>query len=174
MLRRNKKPRYTGTADGPTTAKRAGTEQWVKEVIALSEGALWNNGTFNKVRDIKGKPGQMSVHSTGRAADLSYRKMPNKGKPNGRAHALRVMRILTENSELVGLEAILDYFPKPHGRGWRCDRGTWSRYTKHTISGAPGGDWIHCEISPAFADDPKKVSRAFEKLRQKLGQSRAE
>lgn len=160
--------KYTGTSDGPTTAKRAGTEQWVREVIALSEGALWNNGTFNGVRDMKGKPGQMSVHSTGRAADLSYRKMPNKGKPGGRKHALRVMRILVDNATLIGLEAILDYFPQPHGRGWRCDRASWQRYTKKTISGAPGGDWIHCEISPAYADNPELVRRSFRQLRQNL------
>jgi hypothetical protein len=69
---------YIGASDGPANAKRPGTEMWVRQAAKYSNGALWNNGTFMR-RDIKGKPGQMSVHSTGRAMDLSYRKMPNKG-----------------------------------------------------------------------------------------------
>jgi len=59
---------------------------------------------------------------------------------------------------------ILDYFPVPHGRGWRCDRQAWTKYTRHTITSAPGGDWIHVEISPKMADSPQAVRAAFAKL----------
>jgi hypothetical protein len=136
---------------------------FIDEVIKLSNGALWNNGDFG-VRTMRGKE-SLSVHATGRAVDLSYRHMPpKKGVKNGRREAIRVMNILTKNAELLGLEAILDYFPKPHGRGWRCDRNAWSSYKKQEITGAPGGDWIHCEISPAMADDASKMKQAFQNL----------
>lgn len=148
--------RYTGTGDGPFRGKRPGTEQFVREVSALSGGALWNNGTW-VVRPMRGKE-SLSVHATGRAMDLSWR-----GKPNGRKSAERVMDILTANNLILGVEMILDYW-ESYGRGWRCDRQQWQTYTKPTIHGAPGGDWIHVEISPRMADSPHRVTAAFAKV----------
>ena len=159
--------RYTGTKDGIATGRRAGMTAWINNVIELSDGALWNNGDF-LVRNKRGKDA-LSVHSTGRAVDLSYRHMPDKGKgikEGGRQAAILVMRRLITNADHIGLELILDYFPQPHGRGWRCDRRAWIRYDVKTITGGGGGDWIHCEISPAFADDPKLVNDAFKSLRE--------
>lgn len=160
---------YTGNSDVPAKGLRPGMKVWIDEVIALSGGALWNNGDFG-VRNMRSKS-EPSVHGSGRAVDLSYRKVGTKGKPGGRKHAVGVMRVLVRYADEIGLEAILDYFPKPHGRGYRCDRGGWSRYRKHTITGAPGGDWIHCEVSPEFADNPKKVREGFAKVRAALAQS---
>ena len=159
---------YTGTKDGIAKGKRAGTELWVKEIGALSGGALWNNGTWG-VRDIRGTPGVLSVHATGRAMDLSYRKTGNKGVPKGRQETMKVLRLIIPNAELLGIECVLDYFPQPWGRGWRCDRDAWQRYTRKTISGASGGDWLHVEISPLYADNPEIVTRAFQQLQQKTG-----
>jgi len=159
---------YTGTKDGIAKGKRPGTELWVKEIEALSGGALWNNGTWG-VRDIRGTPGLLSVHATGRAMDLSYRKTGNKGVPKGRQETMKVLRLIVPNAELLGIECILDYFPQPWGRGWRCDRNAWQRYTRKTISGAPGGDWLHIEISPTYADNPELVRQAFAQLRQNAG-----
>lgn len=157
------KRHYTGNKDGQAKSLRPGMKVFIEEVIKLSDGALWNNGDFG-VRNMKAKE-SLSVHATGRAVDLSYRHMPpNKGKKNGRREAVRIANILTTNSELLGLEAILDYFPKPFGRGFRCDRNAWSPYKKKTIAGAPGGDWLHCEISPEMADNPKKMRNAFQNL----------
>lgn len=156
---------YTGTKDGIAKGKRAGTEQWVKEIGQLSGGALWNNGTWG-VRDVRGQDGVLSVHATGRAMDLSYRKTITKGVRNGRQETMKVLRLIVPNAELLGIECILDYYPQPWGRGWRCDRNAWQRYTRKTISGAPGGDWLHVEISPAYADNPELVTQAFQKLRQ--------
>ena len=108
---------------------------------------------------------ELSVHATGRAVDLSYRHMPpKKGIKNGRVEAVRVLKILQANADLLGIEAMFDYFPKPWGRAWMCSRDAWSKYTKETIHGAPGGDWIHLEVSPEMADDPKKMREAFQKL----------
>jgi hypothetical protein len=157
------KRHYTGNKDGEAKGLRPGMKVFIDEVIKLSNGALWNNGDFG-VRTMRGKE-SLSVHATGRAVDLSYRHMPpKKGVKNGRREAIRVMNILTKNAELLGLEAILDYFPKPHGRGWRCDRNSWSSYKSKEITGAPGGDWIHCEISPAMAGDASKMKQAFQNL----------
>lgn len=163
---------YTGNSDVPAKGLRPGTKVWIEEVIALSGGALWNNGDF-AIRNMRSKE-SASVHGSGRAVDLSYRKMPNKGKAGGRKHAVGVMRVLVRYAEEVGLEAILDYFPKPYGRGYRCDRGGWSRYRRPTLAGAPGGDWIHCEISPEFADSPQKVRQGFAKIRAELSQGQSQ
>jgi len=156
---------YTGTKDGISKGKRPGTEQWVKEITRLSGGALWNNGTWG-VRDVRGQDGVLSVHATGRAMDLSYRKTITKGVRNGRQETMKVLRLIVPNAELLGIECILDYYPQPWGRGWRCDRNAWQRYTRKTISGAPGGDWLHVEISPTYADNPELVTQAFHQLRQ--------
>jgi hypothetical protein len=74
---------YTGNRDGDSGKARPGLLEFVKTVEQITDGALWNNGTYVK-RDMRGKPGTMSVHSTGRAVDLSYRKMGKKGRRNGR------------------------------------------------------------------------------------------
>ena len=148
--------RYTGTSDGVSRGKRPGTEEWVRQVCALSRGTLWNNGTW-VVRNVRGK-NALSVHATGRAMDLSFR-----GKLNGRIVAERIMDALVVNHKLLGVECILDYW-EGFGRGWRCDREAWVEYDKPTLTGAPGGDWIHVEISPRMADLPQRVAAAFAKV----------
>lgn len=157
---------YTGNRDGAAKGLRPGMKVFINEVIKLSNGALWNNGDFG-IRNMRNKE-SLSVHATGRAVDLSYRLVDGKGVKNGRREAVRICKILTEHADLIGLEAILDYFPKPHGRGWQCSRDAWSAYKQHVISGAPSGDWIHLEISPDMADNPQKVKQAFEVLHQRL------
>jgi len=161
---------YTGTKDGAAAGKRAGLEEFVRQMNAWSDGALWNNGTW-VVRNMRGKE-SLSVHATGRAVDLSYRKLGDKGKPNGRQHAERAIEFLVANWRFLHIECILDYFPQPHGRGWRCDRAAWQNYTSKAITGAPGGDWIHVEIGPKFADDAATYKARFEQLR--TGQASAE
>lgn len=159
----SKRP-YTGNKDGAAKGLRPGMKVFIDEVIKLSNGALWNNGDFG-IRNMRGKE-SLSTHATGRAVDLSYRHMPpKKGVKNGRREAVRICKIIVDNADALGLEAILDYFPKPHGRGWRCDRASWSAYRSHEITGAPGGDWLHFEISPAMADDPQKMKAAFANLK---------
>lgn len=154
--------RYTGNSDAPATRLRAGTKTFIDCVLLLSDRALWNNGDF-VVRNMRGKT-TMSVHATGRAVDLSYRQLGGKGKPDGRKHATEWCKILTQNADVLGVEMVIDYFPEPHGRAWRCDRAAWSRYDKPTVTGAPGGDWLHVEISPAMADSPQAVHAAFKQV----------
>jgi hypothetical protein len=157
------KRHYTGNKDGAAKGLRPGMKVFIEEVIKLGDGAFWNNGDFG-VRPMRGKE-ILSVHATGRAVDFSYRNMgKGKGVPNGRRHAVRMCKILVDNADLLGLEALFDYFPAPHGRAWMCDRDAWSNYKKETIHGAPKGDWLHAELSPEMADSPAKVREAFAKL----------
>lgn len=143
---------------------------FIHEIEKRSGGALWNNGDW-VVRNMRGKQ-SLSVHATGRAVDLSYRYIkgtgkgaPTRGIPNGgRQAAIQMSRLLITNADLLGLELILDYFPEPHGRGWRCDRRAWIRYEVPTMTGAPLGDWLHIEISPAMADDAAKMRAAWSQI----------
>lgn len=160
------KRKYTGTSDGAAPSKRAGTEEFVRQVIKLSNGVLWNNGTW-VVRNMRGKE-SLSVHATGRAVDLSWRKLGDKGKPNGRQPAMKTIRLLLQHANFLRIEMCLDYFPEPWGRGWRCDRQAWQNYSSRTIGGAPGGDWFHLEIAPQFADDPAEYKKRFDVLKGKL------
>jgi len=163
-MQQGERRRYTGVLDGIASGARPGLLVFVNEIQRRSGGGLWNNGTFAN-RNARGKS-SMSVHATGRACDLSYRNMKDgrRGKPNGLLIAREWMALLTTHAEVFGLEAILDYEPQPWGRGWRCDRGSWVKYQKKTITGAPGGDWIHCEISPRLADSADEMLAAFESL----------
>lgn len=152
---------YIGNSDGPAAGKRAGTEEWVRQAIKYSNGALWNNGTYGQ-RDIKGKPGTMSVHATGRAMDLSYRKMDGKGIKEGRAVSKVFIDKVLANANAFGVQMVIDYYSKPWGASWRCDRQAWKVYETKTVSGAPGGDWWHIELNPAFADSPEAVKAIFD------------
>jgi hypothetical protein len=151
---------YIGASDGPAKAKRPGTEEWVKQAAFYSQGCLWNNGTW-AVRDIKGKPGQMSVHATGRAMDLSYRKTDSKGVARGRNMSKQFIDKVVAHANQLGVQMIIDYWPQPFGRAWRCDRQAWKAYETKTVTGAPGGDWWHIELSPGMADNPDLVKAAF-------------
>ena len=153
---------YIGNADGASPAPRAGMNEWIKQAIAASNGALWNNGSWGQ-RDMRGKPGTLSVHATGRAVDLSYRKTEKHPKAS-RLNALSFIDVVVANANDLGLQCILDYFPKEHGRAWRCDRYAWLKYDKPTIHGAPGGDWFHIEITPQAADSVIWVKAAFLKV----------
>jgi hypothetical protein len=150
---------YIGNADGPSPRNRAGMEEWIRQAIYHSNGALWNNGSYGQ-RDMKGKPGSLSVHATGRAVDLSYRKSEKNPNAN-RKDAIAFINKVLEHANDLGVQAVLDYFPEPFGRAWRCDRQSWTKYTKATIHGAPGGDWLHLEISPQAADSVIFVKAAF-------------
>ena len=149
--------RYTGW-DKDSPGKRAGLEKLVD--LLEEHFGLWNNGSWGPRRK-RGKSSP-SVHGTGRAADLSWRGAPYKGPGNYEA-AVRMMDFLTrpDVAEAFKIEAVFDYYPGPHGRGWKCDRGRWQNYTKKAFSGAPGGDWVHIEIANDHANDPDYINHWF-------------
>ena len=137
---------YIGNADGPAKGPRPGMDEWIRQAIKYANGSL-------------------SVHATGRAVDLSYRDMPDhRGKPNGRQLSKVFIEACVANANELGLQMVIDYWPQPHGRAFRCDRMAWQVYQKPTVSGAPGGDWWHVEITPKMADDPNLVKAAFLKV----------
>ena len=153
---------YTGNKDGLAAGERKGLRVFINQLTKLYP-ALWDNGSYVN-RSMRGKTGTLSVHATGRAVDLSFRYMAKekRGIPEGgRKQAMEAIDFVVKNADAFGLECILDYFPMPHGRGWRCDRASWNIYTKPEIHGAPMGDWIHFEISPAMADNPDAMREAF-------------
>ena len=165
------KRQYTGNKDGAAKGLRPGMKVFIDEVIKLGNGAFWNNGDFG-VRNMRGKE-SLSVHATGRACDFSYRNMGNgKGVPNGRREAVAMCKLLVDNADSLGLEALFDYFPAPFGRAWMCDRDAWSKYKKATISGAPKGDWLHVEISPEMAENSLYVREAFVVIRAQIESAR--
>lgn len=137
---------YTGF-DGVAAGEHPQLTAVVKGITKYFD-CLWLNGSFG-VRNMKGKT-TPSVHSTGRAADISWRNMGDgkRGKPKGgRKQAQAAMDYLVKNADALGIEMVIDYFPAPHGRAARCDRNmAWKKYDKPTVSGAPNGDWFHVEV----------------------------
>ena len=153
---------YTGNSDGEAKGPRSGMDEWVRQAIHYGDGAFWNNGSWG-VRMMRGSETSLSVHATGRAVDLSYRMSEQHQKAN-RKGSIAFINIVLANANAFGVECVLDYFPKAFGRGWRCDRQAWKSYSKPEIHGAPGGDWLHIEISPAMADNPNAVKQAFDRV----------
>jgi hypothetical protein len=161
--------KYTGY-DGDATGKQAGLEELVRQLC--SKFLLWNNGTW-VIRNMKNanlKTEKPSVHSTGRAADLSWRKSGKKGSGNY-ADAVALMDFLVLHADALQIESIHDYFPQPFGRGWKCDRENWTVYAKPTIGSAPNGDWIHIEISPLHAKNALFYKEFFANLATAAGES---
>jgi peptidoglycan hydrolase-like protein with peptidoglycan-binding domain len=158
---------YTGY-DATASGKRAGFETLID--LLEAHFGLWNNGTWG-VRSKRGKT-SMSVHATGRAGDLSWRGAPYRGSGNYQ-DACRMIDWLIDNAYELGIEAVFDYYPQPYGRGWICDRkdngnNGWVVYEKRAFSGAPGGDWVHIEVSDEWADDPQHYIDYFA---EKLGEA---
>lgn len=146
---------YTGTTDGVARGKRPGLEAFVAAIQTASGGKLWNNGTYG-VRNMRGKP-VLSVHATGRAADISRRAF--RSRPGcSRAELELVIDWLVANADAIGLEFLGDYEPQPAGRGWKCDREAWKNWKRGEVAGAPGGDWIHIELDPEHADSTDWVA----------------
>lgn len=134
---------------------------WI--VYAHRAGGLKNLGSWvvrkQKSSATVNRKELASVHGTGRAVDLGY-----TGIRNGRRKCLNFISLLTANADLLGVELILDYLPTPFGRGWKSERGSWQNYDKPTIAGAPGGRWIHIELSPAHLKSTETVVKTWEQV----------
>lgn len=154
-----KKRTYTGTKDGTASGKREGTELFQRLLCKRFEAK--NLGTL-VVRNIRGKPA-LSVHATGRAGDTM---------PKTRRDALAIIEWLETNADLFEVEEIHDYLfdidgngpAVGYGRGWRVGRG-WKTWTSRD-NGGPGGLWVHWELSPRMADNPKLVRKAWDTAKQ--------
>ena len=159
---------YTGNSDGAAPSHLPGMDEWIRQAIKYGAGAFWNNGSYG-VRPKKGSE-SLSVHATGRAVDLSYR-MSEKHPTANRKGSIAFINIVLANANELGVECVLDYFPKAFGRGWRCDRQAWKSYSKPEIHNAPGGDWLHVEVAPAFVNQPLSlIQQAFKRVFTELPQ----
>lgn len=171
-------PDYKVPGYAVVTGPLGGTEEWARLANLTSGGAVWNNGTY-VFRNMRGSGGDtqrgiISNHARGVAMDLSYRRIEprNLGVSNGRIRALTWLNTVLDNWDVLGVQCVLDYWPTPHGRGWRVDRvegpakahnaQAWVRYVRPTIYGAPGGDWFHIELRRGMAANPDRVRAAFE------------
>lgn len=151
---------YTGISDGIAKARRPGTEHMAAVIQYLTAGKLWNNGTYG-IRTIRGGT-RISVHATGRAIDISRRNMGGTRPGCSRTEALKWIQMLIDHCE--GLECVVDYDYQGTARVWKCDRLAWRTQPKGSISGAPGGDWFHIELAPAWADSKTKVDQFWKDL----------
>ena len=149
---------YTGNKTGVATGVNPALTVFINQMIKRFP-LLWDNGSFG-VRMMRGSTESLSVHATGRAVDLSYRNMKDgkRGGEGGRKQAMLAADFAVTHATAIGLECILDYFPMPHGRGWRCDRDAWQIYKKPEIHGAPMGDWLHFEIDPKITVDEMRAA----------------
>lgn len=141
---------YTGF-DVVARGTGPGLKALVDIICFLNHGKIADLGTWTR-RDAREKPGVPSIHGTGRAADLGW---------FDRKDGERIIDWLITNADTLGLELLIDYHPRPFGRAWRCDRNKFKTYLKKTVAGAPGGRWIHIEISPTFANSRATMDAAI-------------
>jgi len=154
---------YTGNSDGAVDAPLPGMDEIIRQSIKYANGAVWNNGSWG-IRDMRGKPGSLSVHATGRAWDGSNR-MTEQHQQANRKSALVFINALVTNANELGIEMIIDYAVKDFGRAWRCDRQAWQKYEKQTVEHGGSGDWFHIEHSPAFVNQPLTlIQQAFRRV----------
>lgn len=171
MLRSAVARKYTGNSDGNFGKVRPGTEELFR--LASKRFSFTNLGMYanRRMNNAKAKadpknPAFLSVHATGRAVDMGYKKREN---------ALACWNFLIAHTELLGIEEIHDYayrWPQQDakdktawGAGYRCSRGPGIAgiriFDSKNNAGTPGGKWLHVEISPAMADNPKAFRDAW-------------
>jgi len=152
---------YTGF-DG-VGHKKAGTETFIKAIEDASGRQVWRNGSFGVRRKRGAQAGTlkgMSVHATGRAADMSRRAWG--GRPGcSRADMEKVCDWLVSIADEIGLEYLADYEYGSGGRGWMCDREEWRIYRPGVIKGGGSGDWLHLELDEAHATTTDWVDAAM-------------
>ena len=156
--------KYTGNTD-PSDGPRAGTEKFV-EIVTKRYGftnlGIWAN------RPMRGtNPPRLSVHATGRACDIGY---------SDPAVAAKFALWLVANAETLGIEEVHDYSGITKkgtgrwGRGWRCERkelggkAGWKNWTATDNGGSAGGKWLHIELTPDIADNPRKLVQIWKTL----------
>ncbi len=157
---------YTGNTD-PAEGPRPGTIKF-GEIMAsrwkFTNLGIWANRPMRS-SDPNAKP-RLSVHATGRAIDLGF-------DPKRAALVGSVCLWLEANHVALGIEEIHDYSgtskagTEKWGRGFRCNRNGspgWKDWTPTDNGGTPGGKWIHVELAPSMADDPKLFVKTWKTL----------
>lgn len=171
--------KYTGNSDGLAAGTRPGTKELFR--LASKRWGFTNLGMFANRRMNNAKsnadptnPKYLSVHATGRAVDMGY---------TDRKKAEECWNFLISHTQELGIEEIHDYAYKwpgqdkkdktAWGAGYRCSRGEGLAgvkiFTAKDNAGTPGGKWLHVELSPEMADDPKKFRAAWIECLKKSG-----
>src|SRR4051812_33188513 len=96
---------YTGF-DGNAAGQRAGLERFVQLTMGHFGGGVWNNGTWGP--RMARNPGveKPSVHGTGRAADMSWRRMSDTQGYGNYDTALSVVDFWLAHAELFLIEEL--------------------------------------------------------------------
>lgn len=162
--------KYTGNTDGLAKGPRPGVEKLLeicKKKWGFTSLGIWANRSMNNPKATPGDPRWLSVHATGRAVDMGYKD---------RAKAEEAWNFFMANTEVLGIEEVHDYAYDPDvndnkpgwGRGYRCSRGEGEKgvkiYDANDNAGSQGGKWLHVELSPEMADDPKKFVKAWKSI----------
>ena len=134
--------KYTGY-DKTANAKMEGTERFVQ--LCSRRWGMTNLGTL-VVRQMRNGQG-MSVHATGRAADIGF-----ADTKAGRADAVEAMLWFVKYYKELGIEEVHDYGGLINGtwQGWRCNRKGkpgWKLWTDTDNGGSKNGRWIHVELA---------------------------
>jgi hypothetical protein len=134
--------KYTGY-DKTASAKMEGTERFVQ--LCSRRWGMTNLGTL-VVRQMRSGQG-MSVHATGRAADIGF-----ANTKAGRADAVEAMLWFVKYYKELGIEEVHDYGGLINGtwQGWRCNRKGkpgWLKWTDTNNGGSKNGRWIHVELA---------------------------
>ena len=155
---------YTGW-DGNAPRELDGMKALRQGLVEATDGGLFSLGSW-LVRPKRGKTSP-SVHGTSRALDLGWTN--DGGKYQGWGEHDPVVAFCNwmttdEVAEALRLEMLLDYWPKPYGRGWACSRWAWRTYSSRMMAGTPGGRWLHLEISPEYVKDGDYYRRTLAEL----------
>jgi hypothetical protein len=143
----------------PAKGKKAGTEWFVHACERRYK--FKNLGTF-VVRDMRGKPGQLSVHSLGVALDIGFNGQSAKVVADA-------WQWFMDNTKALGIVEA-HWYTKPgtkYGIGYRCSRGegdagciVWTADN----NGGKGGAWFHIELADEFALSEEKMSEAWRSI----------
>lgn len=129
------------------TAKRPATEKLVELC-----NKRWDSDCLGTlvVRKIRNKTfAGMSVHSTGRAADILIKDPVKKQQ---------AVEWFTREDVVValGVQEVHVYDAGKWGKGWRTGRG-WKDWTRLSNGGSVGAKWLHIEL-----DYTHKTAESFE------------
>lgn len=122
--------------DRVATAKRPATEKLVELC-----NKRWDSECLGTlvVRQIRNKTfAGMSVHSTGRAADILIKD------PVKKQQAIDWFT-RTDVSTTLGIQELHVYDFGKWGKGWRVGRG-WKDWTRLSNGGSVGAKWLHIEL----------------------------
>lgn len=137
---------YTGVRDSGQAIEKLAhlcQRRWAANIL----------GTYAD-RNMRGKPGQKSVHADYRAADIRFFDVKD------RKNACATL------AGLYGVELVIDYayrgpLRRAYGRSWRCDRQSWISLAKGAVAfgGESWANFLHIEIAPNT--DPNLLEQAF-------------